>query len=43
MIKRLVEEIVTEEILQKMFYDTWNGVLPTVYGAEGTLLEIPIQ
>ena len=40
---RLMGQYLTEEILQKMFYDTWNGVLPTVYGADGTLLEIPLQ
>ena len=31
----------TEEILRKMYYDTWNGVLPSVYGADGTLIEVP--
>lgn len=33
----------TEEILRKMYYDTWDGVLPSVYGADGTLIEIPIE
>ena len=31
----------TEEILSKMYYDTWDGVLPSVYGADGTLIEVP--
>ena len=31
----------TEEILRKMYYDTWDGVLPSVYGADGTLIEVP--
>jgi hypothetical protein len=25
----------TDEILEKMYYEKWNGVLPTVYG-DGT-------
>ena len=33
----------TEEILRKMYYDTWNGVLPYVYGMDGTLIEIPVE
>lgn len=33
----------TEEILQKMYYDAWNGELPYVYGADGALIEIPTE
>lgn len=32
----------TDEILRKMYYDTWDGVLPSVYGANGTLIEVPV-
>lgn len=39
---RLMGQYLTKELLQKMFYDTWDGKLPTVYGADGNLLEIPI-
>lgn len=39
---RLMGEHLTDELLQKMFYDTWDGKLPTVYGADGNLLQIPI-
>jgi regulator of protease activity HflC (stomatin/prohibitin superfamily) len=31
----------TDAILKKMYYDTWDGVLPSVYGADGTLIEVP--
>lgn len=37
---RLMGQHLTKELLQKMFYDTWDGKLPTVYGSDGTLLEI---
>lgn len=37
---RMMGQHLTKELLQKMFYDTWDGKLPTVYGADGTLLEI---
>lgn len=37
---RLMSEHLTKELLEKMFYDKWDGKLPTVYGADGTLLEI---
>lgn len=33
----------TEEILRKMYYDTWNGALPYVYGMDGALIEIPVE
>lgn len=31
----------TDAILKKMYYDTWDGVLPSVYGADGALIEVP--
>lgn len=37
---RLMGEHLTKELLEKMFYDTWDGKLPSVYGGNGTLLEI---
>lgn len=39
---RLMGEHLTDELLAKMFYDKWDGKLPTVYGADGNLLQIPI-
>lgn len=39
---RLMGQYLTDELLQKMFYDTWDGKLPTVYGADGALMEIPL-
>lgn len=38
---RKVASSLTDKVLQKMYYDNWDGVLPQVYGAEGTLVEIP--
>lgn len=32
----------TKGILQKMYYETWDGKLPTVYGADGNLIEVPV-
>lgn len=31
----------TETILEKMYYDKWNGVLPTVYGADNAIVNVP--
>lgn len=31
----------TDKILQKMYYDTWDGKLPTVCSDDGVLIEIP--
>lgn len=33
----------TDEILAKLYYDRWDGVLPSVYGAADTLIEIPTK
>ena len=38
---RLLAESITDEILAKMYYERWNGVLPSVYGADGMLLQVP--
>lgn len=38
---RLLTESLTPEILEKMYYDTWDGKLPTVYGADSTVIGIP--
>lgn len=32
----------TDKIIEKMYYDKWNGELPMVVGSEGNLLEIPM-
>lgn len=37
---RLMGQYLTKEVLEKMFYDTWDGKLPNVYGGEGNILEI---
>lgn len=31
----------TEEILKKMYYDTWDGKLPTVVGSQDYIIDIP--
>ncbi len=38
--KKLAESL-TEEVLAKMYYEAWNGVLPYVYGSDGTIIQIP--
>lgn len=38
---RLLAESLTDNILAQMYYEKWNGVLPSVYGAEGMLLQVP--
>ena len=40
---RLLTESLTDEILSKLYYEKWNGVLPSVYGADGTLLQVPVK
>ena len=35
-------ESLTDEILAQMYYERWNGVLPNVYGADGTIIQIPM-
>ena len=38
---RLLSESLTNEILTQMYYEKWNGILPTVYGSDGMLLQVP--
>jgi hypothetical protein len=38
---RLLAQSLTDEILAQMYYERWDGVLPTVYGADGTIIQIP--
>lgn len=39
---RLIAESLTDEMLQKLYYDAWNGELPYIYGSNDNLLiEIP--
>lgn len=40
---REIAESLTNEILKKLYYDKWDGVLPTVYGASDTLIEVPTK
>ena len=40
---RVLAASLTEELLAKMYYEAWNGALPTVYGADGTILQIPVK
>ena len=37
----LLAASITDTILEQMYYEKWNGVLPSVYGAEGTLIQVP--
>lgn len=39
---RILSESITDEILEQMYYDKWNGVLPTFYGANDALIQIPV-
>ena len=39
---RLLAESLTPEILAQMYYEKWNGVLPTVYGDDtNTIVQVP--
>lgn len=38
--KKLAESL-TGTILEKMYYDKWNGVLPTVYGTDKAIVNVP--
>lgn len=40
---RLLSESLTDEILAQMYYEKWNGVLPHVYGSDGTIIQIPLE
>lgn len=39
---RILSESITDEILEQMYYEKWNGKLPTFYGADNALIEIPV-
>lgn len=39
---RVLAESLSDEILEKMYYEKWDGVLPGVYGGDGNLLQIPV-
>lgn len=36
----ILSKELTKEVLQKMFYEKWNGVLPQVWGSEGNILDL---
>lgn len=36
---RKVSQSLTDEILDKMYYETWNGVLPSVMGSDSTIIK----
>lgn len=38
---KLLANSITDEILEQMYYEKWNGVLPSVYGAQDTLIQVP--
>ncbi len=40
-----ISESLNEQILQKMYYDNWDGKLPTVMGGDGamSLIEVPAE
>lgn len=37
---KLLETSLTQEIIQKSFIEKWDGKLPTVYGSNGSILDI---
>jgi regulator of protease activity HflC (stomatin/prohibitin superfamily) len=40
---KLLEESLTDAVLQNRFYDTWDGKLPQVVGSNDMLIDIPIK
>ena len=38
---RVLAESLTDEILAQMYYEKWDGKLPYLYGADGTLIQVP--
>ncbi len=40
---RMLSESLTDKILNKMYYEKWDGVLPTVITDGNTLLNLPVQ
>lgn len=41
-INREIADTLTPEILQRMFYEHWNGALPQVQGSDWNMIEFPI-
>ena len=39
---KLLAESITDRILAQMYYEKWNGVLPSVYGANDMLIQTPV-
>ena len=37
---RVLAESLTEEILDKLYYEKWDGKLPTVVGSDGTIIDL---
>ena len=40
---RILSESLTDKILKQMYYEKWDGKLPTVYGAEGTMMQFALE
>lgn len=41
---RILSESITDEILEQMYYEKWDGKLPTVYGGDGsTMIQMPVE
>ena len=38
---RKLAESLTNNILEKMYYEKWNGELPYIYGSDGVMVNIP--
>ena len=37
----LLSKSITDAILEQMYYEKWDGKLPSVYGAESSLIQVP--
>lgn len=41
---RILSESITDEILEQMYYEKWDGKLPTVYSGDGsTMIQMPVE
>ncbi len=40
---KLLSQSLTDKVLEQMYYEKWDGKLPTVYGADGTIIQIPTK
>lgn len=38
---KMLAESLTDKILDQMYYEKWNGELPTVYGADNAIVQVP--